>query len=208
MARYTGPVVRLSRREGVNLFLKGSRRSDDKIAKRLEQAPGQHGASRRRKLSNYGMQLREKQKLKRIYGMLEKQFRVFFERASRMQGVTGENLIQLLERRLDNVVYRLLYTQTRAEARQMVGHGHIRVNGKKVTIPSYIIKEGDVITPSAKESAVNRVKEKIESLSDFPVSDWLSLNQETCEGKVLRMPTKQDAALPVAESLIVELFSK
>lgn len=209
MARYVGPVVRLSRREGTNLFLKGSRRSDDKVAKRLEQIPGQHGAgARRRKLSDYGVQLREKQKLKRIYGMLEKQFRVFFNRASRMQGVTGENLIQLLERRLDNVVYRLLFTQTRAEARQLVNHGHICVNGKPVTIPSYIVKEGDIVTPKQKEATINRLKAKVESLDDYPVSDWLSLDKNKLEAKVLRMPTKADAQLPVEESLIVELFSK
>ncbi|MBU3759066.1 MAG: 30S ribosomal protein S4 [Candidatus Omnitrophica bacterium] len=207
MGRYTGPVVRLSRREGVNLFLKGSRRSDDKIAKRLEQAPGMHGA-RRGKLSDYGMQLREKQKLKRIYGLLERQFRVFFKRASRQQGVTGENLIQLLESRLDNVVYRLLFVQTRREARQMVNHGHILVNDKPVNIPSYIVKVGDKISPKKKDATIARIKARVESLDDYPLPDWLSLDKSTFEAKVLRSPSKADAQLPVEESLIVELFSK
>jgi len=207
MAKYTGPAVRLSRREGVNLYLKGSRRSDDKIAKRLETPPGQHGA-RRKKPSDYGLQLREKQKLKRIYGLLERQFRVFFQRAQRKQGVTGENLIQLLELRLDNVVYRLLYSQTRRESRQMVNHGHVQVNGKTVTIPSYIVKVGDVITPKPKESNVNRVKTRAESLDDFPVPEWLSLDRKSFAGTVMRLPMKADAKLPVEESLIVELFSK
>lgn len=207
MGRYTGPVVRLSRREGVNLFLKGSRRSDDKVAKRLEQAPGMHGA-RRGKLSDYGMQLREKQKLKRIYGLLERQFRVVFKRASRKQGVTGENLIQLLESRLDNVVYRLMYAQTRREARQMVNHGHILVNDKPVNIPSYVVKVGDKISPKKKEATIARIKARVESLDDYPLPDWLSLDKTSFEAKVLRSPSKADAQLPVEESLIVELFSK
>ncbi len=207
MGRYTGPVVRLSRREGINLFLKGSRRSDDKVAKRLEKAPGMHGA-RRGKLSDYGLQLREKQKLKRIYGLMEKQFRVFFKRASRKQGVTGENLIQLLESRLDNVVYRLLYATTRRESRQMVNHGHICVNDKPVDISSYIVRVGDKITPKNKEATIARIKARVETMDDYPVPDWLSLDKTTLEGKVLRLPTKADAQLPVEESLIVELFSK
>lgn len=207
MGRYTGPVVRLSRREGINLFLKGSRRSDDKVAKRLEKAPGMHGA-RRGKLSDYGLQLREKQKLKRIYGLMERQFRVFFKRASRKQGVTGENLIQLLESRLDNVVYRLLYATTRRESRQMVNHGHMCVNDKPVNISSYIVRVGDKITPKNKEATVARIKARVETMDDYPVPDWLSLDKTTLEGKVLRLPTKADAQLPVEESLIVELFSK
>ncbi len=208
MARYRGPAVRLSRREGVNLFLKGSRRSDDKVAKRLEQAPGQHGRSRQRKMSNYGLQLREKQKMKRIYGVLERQFRVFFQRAAQKQGVTGENLISLLERRLDNVVYRLLFTQTRPEARQMVNHGHICVNGRPVNIPSYIVRAGDVIEPKNKEATIKRIKAKLELHEDLPVPEWLELDRNSLKAKVLRDPTKADAGLPVEESLIVELYSK
>lgn len=207
MGRYTGPAVRLSRREGVNLGIKGSRRSDDKVAKRLTQPPGMHGA-RRRKLSDYGTQLREKQKLKRIYGMLEKQFRNFFQKASRKKGVTGEILIQLLERRLDNTVYRLMFATTRREARQMVSHGHILVNGRPVNIPSYQVRPGDKISPKKKEATQNRVKASLENLKDWPVPEWLSLDMNTLEAQVMRLPTKADAQLPVEESLIVELYSK
>ena len=208
MGRYTGPAVRLSRREGVNLMLKGSRRNDDKVAKRLEQPPGQHGRGRVKKMSDYGVQLREKQKLKRIYGLLERQFRVFFQRAASKKGITGETLIQLLESRLDNVVYRLLFTATRRESRQMVSHGLIFVNGRPVNIPSYIVRPGDVITPRNKEKTINRVKAHLQLVEDLTVSDWLSLDRNTLEGKVLRLPTKADAQLPVEESLIVELYSK
>lgn len=207
MARYRGPVVRLSRREGVNLFLKGSRRSDDKVAKRLEAPPGQHGRTRK-KLSDYGVQLREKQKMKRIYGLLERQFRTFFQRAARKKGVTGETLIQLLEQRLDNVVYRLLFTQTRPEARQMVNHGLICVNGKPVTIASYLVKVGDIIEPKKKEANLTRVKAKLEMHEDLQVPEWLTLDRKTLQGTVLRLPTKADAALPVEEQLIIELYSK
>ncbi len=208
MARYRGPVNRLSRREGVNLQLKGGRRSDDKFRDRLSQPPGQHGRGRRKKVSDYGLQLREKQKLKRIYGMLERQFRVFFKRASQKSGVTGENLIQLLEQRLDNVVYRLFFSATRPEARQMVGHGHILVNGQCVDVPSYQIKVGDVIEPQKKEATTNRIKESLEKLQDLPVPEWLSLDKNSLQAKVVRTPTKSDAQLPVEESLIVELYSK
>ncbi len=208
MGRYLGPVVRLSRREGVNLMLKGSRRSDDKVAKRLAQPPGMHGKNRMRKTSDYGLQLREKQKLKRIYGLLERQFRVFFQRAARKTGITGETLIQLLERRLDNVVYRLLFCVTRREARQMVSHGHIFVNGRVVNIPSFSVKPGDVIKPRQKEATINRVKNHLQLVEDLPVSEWLTLDRNTLEAKVVRLPTKADAALPVEESLVVELYSK
>lgn len=159
-------------------------------------------------MSNYGVQLREKQKLKRIYGLLERQFRLFFQRASRKKGVTGETLIQLLESRLDNVVYRLLFASTRREARQMVSHGLIFVNGRGVNIPSYVVREGDVITPRAKEKNIKRIKAHLELVEDLSVSDWLSLDKNSLEGKILRLPTKADAQLPVEESLIVELYSK
>lgn len=207
MARYRGPVNRLSRREGVNLQLKGSRRSDDKLRDRLEQPPGMHGA-KRQKLSDYGLQLREKQKMKRIYGLLERQFRVFFQRASKLRGATGEMLIQLLERRLDNVVYRLLFASTRREARQMVNHGLIFVNGREVNIPSFIVKLGDKIEPRKKEANIKRVKAQLEKYSDIAIPEWLSLDQNTLEAKVERMPTKPEANIPVEESLIVELYSK
>lgn len=207
MARYRGPVNRLSRREGVNLQLKGSRRSDDKLRERLDRPPGQHGA-RRQKLSDYGMQLREKQKMKRIYGVLERQFRVFFARAVKKRGATGEMLIQLMERRLDNVVYRLLFAATRPEARQMVSHGLIYVNGRPVNIPSYLVKPGDKISPRPKETNIKRVKAQLENYEDYPIPEWLSLDRNTLEATVQRMPTKADANLPVEESLIVELQSK
>ena len=209
MGRYTGPVVRLNRREGINLYLKGRRATDEKYEKRLTQAPGQHGVGRHaKKLSDYGVQLREKQKLKRIYGVLERQFRVFFDRAAKKRGVTGETLIQLLEQRLDNTVYRLLFATTRREARQMVNHGIIFVNDKPLNIPSYIVKPGDKITVRQKEKTINRIKASLEKWKDLTVPEWLELDRNKLEAKVVRFPTKADAALPVEESLIVELYSK
>ncbi|OGW78941.1 MAG: 30S ribosomal protein S4 [Omnitrophica bacterium GWA2_52_8] len=207
MGRYLGPKIRLSRREGINLQLKGSRRNDDKVERRLSRPPGMHGATRR-KQSDYGLQLREKQKMKRIYGLLERQFRVFFKRASKKRGVTGEMLISLLERRLDNTVYRLFFANTRNEARQLVGHGHIRVNGKKVNIPSYLVKTGDKITVREKDSIVARIKATLEKWEDLPLPEWLAVNRKSLEGTIVREPTKADAGLPVEESFIVELYSK
>lgn len=207
MGRYTGPVIRLSRREGINLGLKGRRATDEKYDKRMSQPPGQHGKNRQ-KLSDYGVQLREKQKLKRIYGMMERQFRVFFARAVKKRGVTGEMLIQLLERRLDNVVYRLLWSASRREARQMVSHALIFVNGRPVNIPSYEVKVGDKITVRKKEATEKRIHASLERWQDLTIPDWLELNRHTLEAKVLRLPTKADALLPVEESLIVELYSK
>ncbi len=207
MGRYIGPVIRLHRRAGVNLSLRGRRASDEKYDRRLTQVPGMHSRSRQ-KLSDYAIQLREKQKMKWIYGVLERQFRTFFQRAARMRGVTGENLIQLLERRLDNVVYRALFSTTRREARQMVSHGLIFVNDKPVTIPSYLVREGDVIKPRPKEANMNRVKASLEKWKDLAVSEWLALDRNTLEVKMLRLPLKSDAALPVEESQIVELYSK
>ena len=207
MARYTGPVNRLSRREGVNLFLKSGHRANDKLDKRLTQPPGMHKRGRG-KLSDYGVQMREKQKLKRIYGVLERQFRIFFQRAAKKKGIKGENLIQLLERRLDNVVFRSFFANTRAEARQMVNHGLILVNGERVTISSYIVKPGDKITPHPKEKNIKRVRERLEQYKDLTPVAWLALDVKTLVSEVLRHPTKADAALPVEESLVVELFSK
>lgn len=207
MARYTGPVIRLHRREGVNLSLKGRRATDEKYEKRMSQPPGQHGRGRQ-KLSDYGIQLREKQKLKRIYGMLERQFRVFFARAVKKRGVTGETLIQLLERRLDNVVYRLLFAASRREARQMVSHGLIFVNDRLVNVPSYLVRPGEKISVRKKEKTRTRVKESLKKWEDLTIPEWLSLNRNTLDAAVTRMPTKADAALPVEESLIVELYSK
>jgi small subunit ribosomal protein S4 len=207
MGRYTGPVIKLHRREGVNLGLKGRRATDEKYDKRLSQVPGQHGKGRT-KISDYGVQLREKQKMKRIYGLMEKQFRVFFDRAAAKRGVTGEQLIELLERRLDNVVYRLLWAATRREARQMVSHGLIFVNGRVVNIPSYIVRPGDKIMARKKEATQKRVQASLEKWKDLSLVEWLSLDAKNLEATVVRVPTKADAALPVEESLIVELYSK
>lgn len=162
----------------------------------------------RRKLSNYGIQLREKQKAKRIYGMLEKQFRSVFEKAASKHGVTGETLIQLLERRLDNVVFRLLFVSSRPEARQFVRHGAVMVNGRKVSIPSYLVKTGDVIRIKPKDAVAKRAMETLEMLKDRTVPEWLELKKEILEAKVLRLPVKADAGIPVEESQIVELYSK
>lgn len=208
MGRSIGPVCRLCRREGIKLFLKGIRCTGDKCAiERRNQPPGQHGRSRS-KPSDYGLQLREKQKMRRIYGVLERQFRVFFDKAVKKRGVTGETLITLLERRLDNVVYRLLWASSRAEARQMVDHGLIFVNGRPVSIPSFLVRPHDKVVVRAKEAAAKRVKANLEMLQDRPHPEWLSLNPETLEAEILRLPGKQDAALPVDEPLIVELYSK
>ncbi len=208
MARRTGPVCRLCRREGIKLFLKGIRCTGDKCAiERRNQPPGMHRRSRG-KLSDYGVQLREKQKAKKIYGMLERQFRNFFEQASKKRGVTGEILIQLLERRLDNLVYRVLFVPSRAEARQLVTHGFIMVNGRTVTIPSFQVRFGDVINLHPEESLRKRVQSNLEMLKDRPLPEWLELNRGTLEAKVLRLPEKADAGLPLEESQIVELYSK
>ncbi|MCM8776141.1 MAG: 30S ribosomal protein S4 [Candidatus Omnitrophica bacterium] len=209
MGRRIEPVCRLCRREGIKLFLKGIRCSGDKCAiERSNQPPGMHGGTRRLKLSDYGMQLREKQKTKKIYGLLERQFRVFFSRAARKRGVTGEMLISLLERRLDNVLYRLLFVSSRAEARQLVNHGNVLVNGRLVNIVSYLVKPGDKIELKKKESLINRVKANLEMLQDRSIPGWLVLDKDLLEAKVERMPTKADAGLPVEESLIIELYSK
>ena len=208
MARTIQPVCRLCRREGIKLFLKGIRCTGDKCAiERRNQPPGMH-VRRRPKLSDYGLQLREKQKTKRIYGMLEQQFRIFFQRASRAPGATGEKLVELLERRLDNVVYRLHWGSSRNEARQLVLHAHIFVNGRSVNISSFLVRIGDKIQIHNKEKNVKRVKATMEMLQDRPAAEWLRYDSSTLTAEVLRLPTKADAGLPVEESLIVELYSK
>jgi len=208
MARRIEASCKLCRREGTKLFLKGIRCSGDKCAiERRNYAPGQHGR-RRTKVSDYGLQLREKQKMKRIYMMLEKQFRIFFHRAVRKKGITGENLIELLERRLDNVVYRLLFGTSRSESRQMVTHGLIVVNKRRVDIPSYIVRVGDVIEVRKKERSEKYIKGNLELLKDRTVPPWLELDRANAVGKVVSLPTKADAGLPVEESLIIELYSK
>lgn len=206
MARYTGAHCRICRREGMKLFLKGDRCYTDKCAfARRGYAPGQHGQNKK-KLSNYGVQLREKQKAKRIYELLESQFRRYYEKADRMKGITGENLLKLLEMRLDNVVFRLGFGASRREARQLVTHGHFLVNGKKVNIPSYHVSVGDVITVSEKSRSSERFKMFAENPKALP--NWLQGNIENFEGKVIAEPTRADIDVPVNETLIVELYSK
>lgn len=206
MARYTGAVCRLCRREGMKLFLKGDRCYTDKCAfTRRGYAPGQHGQGRT-KLSDYGVQLREKQKAKRIYGVLEKQFRRTYDRADRMKGVTGENLLMLLEMRLDNVAYRLGYGNSRKEARQLVNHGHFTVNGKKVDIASYCVKAGDVISVKEKSRSSEVFKVFAENPKTLP--NWLEGDIKNFEGKVISVPSREAIDTPINETLIVELYSK
>lgn len=207
MARYTDAVCRLCRREGIKLYLKGDRCYTDKCAvSKRAYAPGQHGTSRR-KLSNYGLQLREKQKAKRFYGVLESQFRKYFEIADKESGITGENLLRLLESRLDNVVYRLGFASSRAEARQLVVHGHFRINGKKVDIPSYLINPGEVISVAEKSRSSNKFKSLAENFKG-DVPNWLTVDIDKLEGTVVSLPSREDVDLPIAENLIVELYSK
>ena len=208
MARYTDASCRLCRREGQKLFLKGTRCYTDKCAvARRNQAPGQHGA-KKKKLSDYGVQLREKQKAKVFYGVLESQFRKYFEMASNKKGITGENLLQILETRLDNIVYRMGLGTSRAEARQIVRHGHITVNGKKVNIPSYLVEKEDVIALA--ESSMNDEKFKaiMEQTAGRTVPAWIDFNAEKKKATVLALPKREEIDLPVREHLIVELYSK
>lgn len=208
MARYHDPVCRLCRREGMKLFLKGERCYTPKCAiDRRPVPPGQHGQGRR-KMSEYGVQLREKQKARRIYGVLEGQFRSAFARAERMKGVTGENLLQLLEMRLDNVVYRLGLGTSRAEARQLVRHGHFTVNGKKVNIPSYRVKEGDVVAVREKSKESPRFKELAKYAVARTVPEWLSLDAENLRATVVRKPNREEIDGHIQEHLIVELYSR
>ena len=208
MARYTGPVCRHCRREGLKLFLKGERCYTDKCAiERRNYPPGEHGQARP-KFSEYSIQLREKQKLRRIYGVLEGQFRRYFEMADRARGVTGETLLQLLERRLDNIVYRLGFATSRAEARQLVRHGHFRVNGRKVDVPSYLVRRGDVVTVRERSRKVSRIQESLELAQRRGVPDWLEVNAESFAGTVKAFPARADLTMPINEKLVVELYSK
>ena len=208
MARYTDASCRLCRREGEKLFLKGEKCYTEKCGvQKRAYAPGQHG-QQKKKMSEYGMQLREKQKARRFYGILESQFRKYFEMAARKKGVTGENLLQILETRLDNVVYRLGLATSRAEARQFVNHGHFLVNGKRLDIPSYLVNAGDEIGLSEKIKKSVRVKEIEEMAGGRVVPQWLSYNKDEYTGKVLQLPGREDVDLQVKEHLIVELYSK
>ena len=208
MARYKDEQCRICRREGQKLFLKGSRCYTDKCSiSRRNYAPGQNG-QKKKKLSEYGTQLREKQKTKSFYGVGEKQFRGYFEMASNKKGITGDNLLQILESRLDNVVYRLGFGVSRPQARQLVTHGNIEVNGKKVDIASYLVKAGDVISIREVRKDNPVVKENMEANSVRPLPEWLEVDREKMSGKVIRLANREDIDLPVEEHLIVELYSK
>lgn len=208
MARYTGPACKLCRREGTKLFLKGDRCLSDKCAlSRRNTAPGQHGAQNR-KMKEYGMQLREKQKAKRIYGVPEKQFRTYFEKAERIEGQTGENLLTLLECRLDNAVYKMGMAENRHDARQLVLHGHFTLNGKKVTIPSIIVKPGDVIAVKESSRSSAKIKGLIEALESKTAPKWLELDKTNVTAKIVAKPARDDVEFPFEEHLIVELYSK
>lgn len=208
MARYREAVCRLCRREGIELYLKGDRCFTDKCAiKRRGYPPGQHG-QRRPKHSDYGVQLREKQKAKRIYGILEKQFRNYFEKAERMKGKTGDNLLILLESRLDSVVYKLGFAQTRRESRQIIRHGHFAVNGRKVNIPSYHVRAGDVIELREKSRKIPNVNEALDAVVRKGIPPWLDLARDEFKGVVKALPVRTDIQEPIQEQLIVELYSK
>lgn len=208
MGRYTGPVCRLCRREGMKLFLKGSRCYSEKCAvDRRGYPPGQHGQARPR-ISEYSTQLREKQKLKRIYGVLEQQFRRYFHKAERMKGITGQNLLVLLERRLDNIVYRLGFASSRREARQLVKHRHFLVNGRVVDVPNYLVKEGDVVEVRSTSRDILAIQRGLASLETRGLPSWLELEKAQYRGKMRAFPTKEDLALPVNEQLVVEHYSR
>jgi small subunit ribosomal protein S4 len=209
LARYTGSVCRICRRENLKLFLKGDRCYGDKCAfDRRSYAPGEHGQRRRGKLSDYGIQLREKQKVKRMYGLSEKQFRLCFKAADRQKGITGTNLLVLLERRLDNVVYRLGFVNSRTQGRHFVRHNHFMVNGKRVNIPSYQIKVGDEITLGEKSQKVQAISDALETVVRRGMPQWLELEKEKMKGTVKSLPVREDLTTPMQEQLIVELYSK
>lgn len=208
MSRYRGADCRLCRVEKVKLFLKGSKCLSEKCSvERRPYPPGEHGRARRRILG-YGIQLREKQKLKRYYGMTERQFRIFFQRAERKRGITGENLLTMLERRLDNVVFLIGFSHSKAHARQLITHGHYQVNDRKVNIPSFVVDKGDVVAFREKSTKNEELKALVESNKNKTVPGWIEVDVEKMEAKILSFPTREDITLPVEEHLIVELFSK
>lgn len=208
MARYTGPVCRLCRREGAKLFIKGERCYTDKCSfDRRPFPPGQHGQGRVRP-SNYREQLREKQKVKRIYGVLEKQFRLYFQKADQMKGITGENLLLLLERRLDSIVFRMGFANSRSEARQLIFHGHFTVNGKRVDIPSYLIRIGDEVCVGEKSQKSVRISAALEGSDRRPMLSWVETDKKSLKGTVKTLPVRDELTLPINEQLIVELYSK
>jgi small subunit ribosomal protein S4 len=208
LARYTDSVCRLCRREGLKLFLKGERCYTDKCAiERRNYPPGEHGQARS-KFSEYAIQLREKQKVKRMYGLLEGQFRLYFKMAERQKGITGENLLLLLERRLDNMVYRMGFATSRAEARQLVRHGHFTVDARKVNIPSYLLKPGQVVSVKERSRKVNRIVEALEQAERRGVPEWLQVTKDSFTGQVKALPARAELTMPINEKLIVELYSK
>ena len=208
MARYTGAVCRLCRREGQKLFLKGERCYSEKCSVGLRgYAPGQHGQGRK-KSSEYGMQLRAKQTARRFYGVQENQFHHYFEIAERKQGITGDNLLRILESRLDNVVYRVGFASSRAEARQLVGHGHFEVNGSRVDIASYLLKAGDVVSICEKSRSSEKIKAVVEANSARPVPEWIDVDRNNLSAKIIALPTREQIEAPVDEQLIVEYYSK
>lgn len=209
MARFTGSVCRLCRRENLKLFLKGDRCYSDKCAfDRRSYPPGQHGQRRGRKSSGYGIQLREKQKIKRMYGLSEKQFHLFFERAERERGITGANLLTLLERRFDNVVYRLGFVNSRTQGRQLVKHNHFLINGKKVNIPSLLVKIGDVIETREKSRKMQVISDSLNAVVRRGIPQWLDLEKDKLKGIVKAFPVREDLTMPMQEQLVVELYSK
>lgn len=209
MARYTGPVCKLCRREGEKLFLKGSRCLSAKCAfEKRSYTPGQHGLTRRSKLSEYGIQLREKQKVKRIYGVLESQFRNYYEKATRQKGITGENLLQMLESRLDNVIFRLGFAASRNAARQLILHRHFMVNGRPVNVPSYLLKPGDLVAVREKSRKLAVIHEAMRRLKDEAILPWLRVDKAKMEGQFMEKPSRQDIPIQIQENLIVELYSK
>ncbi len=209
MARYTGSVCRICRRENLKLYLKGDRCYSDKCAfDRRGYPPGEHGQRRGRKISDYGIQLREKQKVKRMYGLSENQFRLFFARADRQKGVTGTKLLVSLERRLDNVVYRMGFVNSRSQGRHFVRHRHFVINGKRVNIPSYLVKVGDVVEVQEKSRKIQAINDSLDAVVRRGVPQWLDLEKEKMKGIINAFPVREDLTMPIQEQLIVELYSK
>lgn len=209
MGRYSGPVCRLCRAEGMKLFLKGTRCHTEKCAiERRDFAPGMHGQNRRSKTSDFGTQLREKQKVKRMYGIMEKQFRFYFKKATRAVGATGGELLKTLERRLDNAIYRTGFVSSRAAARQVVSHGYVHVNGRKINVSNYQIREGDKIELKVNPEQTKRMQGVREAVKDRLVSDWITVNDKDMTATIKRLPERSDISIPIQEQLIVELYSK
>jgi small subunit ribosomal protein S4 len=209
LARYTDSSCRLCRREGLKLFLKGDRCYSEKCAfERRGYAPGDHGQAHKKQASDYGVQLREKQKLKRLYGLLEKQFRGYFEKADQQKGITGTNLLVRLERRMDNMIFRMGFATSRVEARQLITHNHFLVNGKSVNIPSYLLKAGDEVGVKENSRKITRIVEAVETVARRGVPSWLELDKENFKASIKMLPAREDLTMPVQEQLVVELYSK